>query len=134
MSSKAPIALVRGSVKLFVNDVSVLPQVLAAVDAHECGVSGDHVEALAGASCHIMEAAGGKLPSKKLKSLRDVHFHLRHVLPGARLRQLDQLNAAYSLLRHHSPAGIKKVAAEIVTSIEGAASDATVASGVGSPG
>ena len=96
-------SLVWGHVKLFVNDVDVLPKVLAVL----ASVAGPHGRATEEAEVHPIVAMAHVVPQKLAKwagqncatlpaAIRDVRTHL----PVPMVRRLDHLNKAASVVRH----------------------------------
>eukprot|EP00929_Paragymnodinium_shiwhaense_P045324 TRINITY_DN23173_c0_g1_i3.p2 TRINITY_DN23173_c0_g1~~TRINITY_DN23173_c0_g1_i3.p2 ORF type:complete len:317 (-),score=66.38 TRINITY_DN23173_c0_g1_i3:83-1033(-) len=100
----APVTILHGHCKLYVNDIAALPQVLASLSPQVQPTDRTHVDAvaaLAQANRLLLDAAGSAF-GKKVRSLRDVIFWCRACANSGDLRFLKELHFAYSLLRHVS--------------------------------
>jgi hypothetical protein len=134
MSSRSPISIICGHVKLFINEPALLPEVLAALPRAPAGEANPQViGALAVASARIVDATCAADPSLKVKGLRDVLWHHRHRLPRGLVKQLQGLNDAYSYLRHTAEADIGALADTVVRLIAEQSSDSIQGSFVQGP-
>eukprot|EP00929_Paragymnodinium_shiwhaense_P050104 TRINITY_DN25254_c0_g1_i1.p1 TRINITY_DN25254_c0_g1~~TRINITY_DN25254_c0_g1_i1.p1 ORF type:complete len:330 (+),score=78.56 TRINITY_DN25254_c0_g1_i1:73-1062(+) len=111
-SKRAPIAVVRGNTKLFINDPAMLQAALEALNGETKGTSSS-LACLAQAAETIMEAVSSVCPDIRIRSLRDVMFHMRHKVPAKDLKYIKDVHIAYSLLRHMCPNGIVNTAREV---------------------
>ena len=100
---RAPVSLVWGHVKVFVNDVDMLPTVLACM----ASMAGPHGRATEVAEVHPVVAMAQVVQQKLAKwagqnfatlsaAVRGVRAHLLAPM----VRRLDQLNKAASVVRH----------------------------------
>ena len=72
LPTRAPVALVAGGIKVFVNDVAHLGAVVAALQAQpKCGATLG-LELLATAAARVMLEASQTYPNSRARSLRDV--------------------------------------------------------------
>eukprot|EP00444_Apocalathium_aciculiferum_P049913 CAMPEP_0183521062 /NCGR_PEP_ID=MMETSP0371-20130417/17395_1 /TAXON_ID=268820 /ORGANISM="Peridinium aciculiferum, Strain PAER-2" /LENGTH=315 /DNA_ID=CAMNT_0025719541 /DNA_START=65 /DNA_END=1012 /DNA_ORIENTATION=- len=118
MPTRAPIALVRGSLKVFVNDAAMLGTVLRELDRQPPASSQLALACLAVASDTIMQAAGTRLPHR-VRSLRDVLYHLKQnqLLDSTTIRQVEGLHMAYSYLRHTTSSETQALADRVAAAL-----------------
>lgn len=79
------------------DDLSAALSRLAPVPAHETGAL---LPRRATYAADLLQAAAHAMPAKKARSLRDVAQILRGSAPREECRLVEQINAAYGLLRH----------------------------------
>jgi hypothetical protein len=121
---QAPIALVFGHIKLFVNDAKLLPAALAALAAtprDQPAASGSVLGTLAEASSVILAAAAAAHPTLRFRSLRDVVFELRHEIDSPTAKFAKDLNSCYAFVRHLPQSDILAKARAAADSITAAA-------------
>ncbi len=109
----APVSLVRGQVKVFVNDLTTLEKVIKALDGDRGGTFG-HLEALAAASGAILDAAATCFPDARIRGLKDVVYHGRGKLQDKLRKKIEALNSAYSFLRHTAASEVEGLAKQVV--------------------
>ena len=114
---RAPVALVAGGIKVFVNDVAHLGAVVAALQAQPKSGSALGLETIAAAAARVMQEASQAYPNCRVRSLRDVAWCSRGKMAPHLLRFVQQLNAAYSLLRHVTTPDFEKTMDEIAEAL-----------------
>jgi len=112
MSPRAPIAVVHGTTKVFVNDLEAFPLVMQELEKLSIAQVPSHLAHLATASDSIMNAVA-MASSKPIKSLRDTFPFFRCRASAADFRKLRALNDAYAFLRHTSVAEVSAFASRI---------------------
>ena len=98
----APISIVSGPVKIFVNEPECLQHVLDVLDSQRKSADADHkVLSLAvQAQAAISGAIGKHCPS-----LKDGIFHCKGLISKKLQKQLIKLNTAHSYIKHFTPEG-----------------------------
>lgn len=67
------------------------------------------------ATCVAAEVAA----CQRMKSLRDCHFSVNGIVPSSELKLVQQLNGAYSLVRHLSDDQMRKRVEVLVAMLQG---------------
>lgn len=88
----------RGDLVVHVNAIGMLPQVFEVLDARTLAVS--PLATLAEAADQVVQTASRRHPALRIRSIRDVVYHLRHGMEGKDVKLLQQLQAAFNVLRH----------------------------------
>ena len=114
---RAPVALVAGGIKVFVNDVAQLGAVVAALQAQPQSGSALGLEIIAAAAARVMQEASQSYPDCRVRSLRDVAWCSQGKMAPHLLRFVQQLNAAYSLLRHVTAPDFERTMDEIAEAL-----------------
>jgi hypothetical protein len=115
--SRAPITLVVGHVKLFINDVSTFPAVLASLtQAQEARHPTSTYTAVHDAADTIRNALSLSLGTH-CGTLKDGIFHARNRIPSGLLRRLRRLNDVDSFLRHSTSTSLVDLVAETSTTL-----------------
>ena len=99
-----PVSVRHGQLLIMVNDITTLSTIFEQLEKkeHHTQECYDPVAALASASRVLMDAAAVVQRPAQPRSLWDVRFHLRQVLPAADVKFIDNVNEAFTLLRHVS--------------------------------
>jgi hypothetical protein len=99
-AGRAPVCVVHGNLKLYINDVSSLPTVLdALLPRADSGPSADGIVQVASLSKLIVDTFAAS-SGTHYSGLRDAIFHHRRCLSSGVVKQLQALNTTYSFLRH----------------------------------
>jgi hypothetical protein len=130
---KAPVCLVRGDIKVFVNDVSVFIEVLASLDQQLVERNGcDSIALLASLSKQEVDTCF-QVSGRHCSGLRDSIYHNRRQLSGHTFQQLQALNSAYSFLRHFSVVAGGDLLQRVCRELQGCDAVASPGSAFGTP-
>jgi len=125
---RAPVAIVRGSTKVFINDMSFAEQVFASLDHHHHGPSGTSIATLARAA-DALQSRMAALTGRNMKSIRDVLFACRYSLTPKLRKRLQDFNTTYAFLRHTTPSEVDELMDLVIDAASQSPSSATNASG-----
>eukprot|EP00929_Paragymnodinium_shiwhaense_P035136 TRINITY_DN19016_c0_g1_i2.p1 TRINITY_DN19016_c0_g1~~TRINITY_DN19016_c0_g1_i2.p1 ORF type:complete len:305 (+),score=53.86 TRINITY_DN19016_c0_g1_i2:33-917(+) len=111
VSCKAPIAIVFGNIKIFVNDPSHIKQVMDSVDYR---TQVNPHSGISTAVADIINSVSKEL-GQSFKSLRQIILYAKRnrALNNKQLKFLENLNTTYSMLRHTSAFEISGFAKEV---------------------
>ena len=102
--TQAPVVIVKGNLKIFVNDCTFLGETIRAFDSFALQ-SRDRIDSasefISSTAADIMQEVADKL-QKPIKSLRDAIYETRRVLPPKLSKQIQALNTTHSFLRHNT--------------------------------
>eukprot|EP00929_Paragymnodinium_shiwhaense_P108310 TRINITY_DN74628_c0_g1_i1.p1 TRINITY_DN74628_c0_g1~~TRINITY_DN74628_c0_g1_i1.p1 ORF type:complete len:402 (+),score=78.90 TRINITY_DN74628_c0_g1_i1:51-1256(+) len=115
VNSRAPISIVRGNLKIYVNQPELLPQVMSHLTSGE-----GHVGVLAMATARLLDGAATFAGGASIKSLRDLRYTYRGSLSTGSDRFVQDLNAAYKLLRHNAQKDIDNMIEGVILDISNA--------------
>jgi hypothetical protein len=130
LRTRAPIALVAGNLKVFVNDTSKLGDVLNTLH-HSQKTSHDELLAeLAIGASRILEAVSAHSDGRRVRNLHQVRALFRTSLSAKVSKDLETVNKVYSFLRHMNSAATKHMVDGIIEEL-GAASISSLSSETG---
>eukprot|EP00929_Paragymnodinium_shiwhaense_P022673 TRINITY_DN14423_c0_g1_i1.p1 TRINITY_DN14423_c0_g1~~TRINITY_DN14423_c0_g1_i1.p1 ORF type:complete len:370 (+),score=117.14 TRINITY_DN14423_c0_g1_i1:502-1611(+) len=121
--ARAPVAICKGHVKVFVNDASYLSDAIKALNDVDVKPT---VGVLATQADLIMNACASRHKDKRIRSLRDVIYHCRSTLSAHQLKFLRSFNEVYSFVRHLSNEGIESETAGIIARLGDQSNDGTI--------
>eukprot|EP00929_Paragymnodinium_shiwhaense_P099094 TRINITY_DN60652_c0_g1_i1.p1 TRINITY_DN60652_c0_g1~~TRINITY_DN60652_c0_g1_i1.p1 ORF type:complete len:416 (+),score=61.59 TRINITY_DN60652_c0_g1_i1:51-1250(+) len=116
--ARAAVCIVKGHTKYFINDVSKLSDVIETIESNGVGHSRPAaIGCIAELADTLLNVAAQALPDKKLRSLRDVAFHLRSSVSAENLKVIKDINTTYSLLRHCAESELHEKVQKVVFEI-----------------
>ena len=120
---RAPVAIVAGGINIFVNDMAQLGNVLSELQQQPkrgaaSGRAQPGLSETALAAQQGLQAASLAYPEHRVRGLRGAAWLGRTQLPARLTKLAQQLNVAYSMLRHLPAAELTKMADEVVAAFE----------------
>jgi hypothetical protein len=109
---RAAITLLRGNLKVFVNDTACLPALLAALEPP--APPGQLYSAIHSTSEQLRLSISSSL-GIHCSTLRDAIFHCRLSLPSSTVRKLNNINTANSFLRHTTTSSLADLLEDVST-------------------
>lgn len=115
----ASIVLRHGHIVVHVTSAEHVDAAVCALRLVDGGQAHPFVAQLSAASAAIMDAAAQRWLDSTVRSLNDAVCLSRRWLSPKTVKWMNQLNAAYSLSRHCSPADIQRRADEVASELRG---------------
>ena len=100
MPPSAPVVVVKGNLKVYVNDSNLLERTLTALDDFAKSDKEDHAFSDIATAASAIQDEVSQAFGRPVKSLRDAIYLSRQVLPPKLTKQLQALNTTHSFLRH----------------------------------
>lgn len=115
MPNAAPVVIIKGHLKVYINDIAMFERTLQALDATSSATGGTaaHIPVYIANLASAVQHEAARRFAKPINSLREAIFEARRVLPVKVAKQWQTLNTTYSLLRHSTHHDCEAIAAQV---------------------